>query len=516
MSKIKKVLAMLLALAMVLGTTLTAFADAGGDGIVGTSDDTGKITVEGIDKEDGANVVVTAYPIAMADYEENGNFIGYTNPYGIKDLTKPEQKELSDIAAGKLPTGFELTQEADGTTYSRDGLAVGMYLICVTGAEAHVYNVAVASIQYKNENGQNVIDQGTVNTVDDAKLWVKKSDAPTVEKVIADKDKGNSVNVGDKVPYEVTIDPVPNYGGNYPVLNVVDTLSEGLTYNNDLEVKIGEEVLTQDKEYTLKVEGQKITVDFVVEGKYTLNDYVGHAVKIAYSATLNEKAKLNEVDNHNDVILNYTKDSKTEGNDEQDKDKTYTYTFDIDGSITGQVSTEDIITKVGEIEGETGEKLPLEGAEFTLYKDADCKDIYTNLNFKTGKVKSDAKGQLHITGLATGTYYLKETEAPADYSLNTHVFKIEIKATYYEDGKLNTWSVTIDGAPVANFTLNNEGKVTNGEGLGEITGIDIQNTKLSSLPSTGGIGTTIFTIGGCLIMIVAAGLFFASRRKSAK
>nr|WP_289072475.1 LPXTG cell wall anchor domain-containing protein [uncultured Blautia sp.] len=42
------------------------------------------------------------------------------------------------------------------------------------------------------------------------------------------------------------------------------------------------------------------------------------------------------------------------------------------------------------------------------------------------------------------------------------------------------------------------------------------DTKLSSLPSTGGIGTTIFTIGGCLIMIVAAGLFFASRRKSAK
>ena len=45
---------------------------------------------------------------------------------------------------------------------------------------------------------------------------------------------------------------------------------------------------------------------------------------------------------------------------------------------------------------------------------------------------------------------------------------------------------------------------------------EIKNTKLSSLPSTGGIGTTIFTIGGCLIMIVAAGLFFATRKKSAK
>lgn len=151
MSKIKKVLAMLLALAMVLGTTLTTFASAGNDGIIGTSDDTGKITVQGIDKEDEANIVVTAYPIAMAQYDKNGNFIGYNNPYNIGDITKPTQKELSDIAAGTLQKGFELTPEADGTTYSKDGLAVGMYLICVTGAEAHVYNVAVASIQYKNE-----------------------------------------------------------------------------------------------------------------------------------------------------------------------------------------------------------------------------------------------------------------------------------------------------------------------------------------------------------------------------
>ena len=46
--------------------------------------------------------------------------------------------------------------------------------------------------------------------------------------------------------------------------------------------------------------------------------------------------------------------------------------------------------------------------------------------------------------------------------------------------------------------------------------IDIENTKLASLPETGGMGTTIFTIGGCLIMIVAAGLFFVTRRKAEK
>ena len=86
--------------------------------------------------------------------------------------------------------------------------------------------------------------------------------------------------------------------------------------------------------------------------------------------------------------------------------------------------------------------------------------------------------------------------------------------------------------------VNNENTSTytatyDADGKGEVTDIDctpehendwsdvsdtheIKNTKLASLPSTGGIGTTIFTIGGCAIMIIAAGLFFASRRKAAK
>ena len=58
---------------------------------------------------------------------------------------------------------------------------------------------------------------------------------------------------------------------------------------------------------------------------------------------------------------------------------------------------------------------------------------------------------------------------------------------------------------------------TNSAGTGAVKlGTSIPNTKLASLPSTGGIGTTIFTIGGCAIMIVAAGLFFATRRKAEK
>ena len=86
-----------------------------------------------------------------------------------------------------------------------------------------------------------------------------------------------------------------------------------------------------------------------------------------------------------------------------------------------------------------------------------------------------------MTGLDEGNYEFKETKAPTGYSVNS-------------ENKAFT------------ITANEEKEVT--EDAGEFV-----NTKLSALPETGGIGTTIFTIVGCGIMIAAAGLFFASRRK---
>ena len=120
------------------------------------------------------------------------------------------------------------------------------------------------------------------------------------------------------------------------------------------------------------------------------------------------------------------------------------------------------------------------------------------------------KGQLIIRGLAKGTYYLKEVKAPTGYSLSDHEYVIVVDATIDDDGNLTAWKVTVDGQDL--FAVSQGAVITQ---KNEENG-HIPNTKLSSLPSTGGIGTTIFTIGGCAIMIVAAGLYFASRRKSSK
>lgn len=552
MKKIKKLLALVMAMTMVLGMSVTVSA---ADTIVGNNDDTGVITIKGLTPEDG--ITVKAYKIIEAKYDLGyGNFTGYDFLYEdvveetITDYEKDIDQDvlneiLADIHAENplvTPQVYSMDKpvDGDGSVYQAT-VPVGSYLVVVEGAEAKVYNPVVISVSYVNEDGTTDLSEGIVGVSDPNNGWVKVSSVPTIDKTVSDTSgddetgvKGDSVNVGDNVTYTVTIDPIPNYGGDYPVLNVVDTLSDGLAFvENSLSVKV---IDSETKEETSLVSGTHYTfmskdelaaqeetgtfkVDFVVDNEYMLNDYVGDKVVITYNATVTSNAVVNAGGNNNNAVLNFTTDSKTDGNGDTDEDKTYTYTFDIDGSTTG---TKDIITKVGEGEHEEA----LRGAVFGLYTDPNCTKPYTNdsdtLNpyVKDGEtlvptantVTSNEEGQLHISGLAAGTYYLKELYAPEGYSVNTHVFEIIIGATYDDYGKLTSWSVEIDDQEVASFTVDHTSGVPVVDD--DITGEEIKNTKIPSLPSTGGIGTTIFTIGGCVIMIAAAALFFVNRRKS--
>ena len=615
MKKFKKLFAMLLTLAMVMGMSVTTFAapddidpDMMVDSVIGNSNDTGSIEVKGIGYE--AGITVTAYQIIKAKYENNDSFSGYEAIYqnvtpkididattGEDELVSISEAQLNAIVAHiknaeniveNTAFPMELSQSGEATA---DNLPVGSYLVVVSGAETKVYNPVVVSIYYDvvDDGTENVLGGGKLDIVSTENVWVKVSDVPTIEKWVVEEDgnvKGNSANIGDTVDFAVPVTPIPNYGGQYPVFNVVDTLDKGLKFNAEdfkvfvyqadittdaddgtTDATVEEKELVKGTDYTLKVDETTnpnqtiITVDFVVSGNYMLNSYVGSAAVIQYSATLTEDAVINNEDNVNDVVINYTKDSKVNADDdpdiiEKDRDKTFTYTFDIDGDTEGSTTvntlTGGILTKTGE---ETGTDIlvgsetitdVLKDAEFTLYtvdpdnftpKDGEDKlenYVYENDVFE-GTVKSTDNGQLPIKGLAAGTYYLKETKAPTGYSLNTHVFKIVIDAKYYEEGdtltnvelgQLKSWTITIDGSTTNEFTVAHDGgtvkvytnaKTEDGTIIdGTINKVTVPNTKLNALPSTGGIGTTIFTIGGCAIMILAAGLYFASRRKSAK
>lgn len=549
MKKLKKLFAVMLSLIMVLAMGITSFAATpGNDDKYGTADDRGTITVKGVE----STATVMAYKVIEAQYDNNGgSFSGYNSLYpsviandrlqADLDITRDDLNKLADaVNADTTKTAIPMAYANDSWTAT---VAPGTYLVLATNAETNIYNPMVVSVYYTNENGTtNNLYEGKLR-IEEGGATAKVSGQPKVDKVITSgngTDKGNSANVGDTVSYKVSVNPVPNYNGTNPKLNVVDTLDKGLQYTDrSLKVVVKgantdgtDKALVAGTDYTFtpstSTNGDKtvLTVDFVVGGKYTLNAYAGKVVEITYNATLTSDATLNDNANVNDVTLNYTRDSKTNGNDGSDNDKTYTYTFDIDGAATG---TTGIINKKGDKATDTE---GLNDATFALYKAEQLKEdgSFKGDPYKTAtsETQGTAKGQLHFTGLAAGTYYLQETAAPNGYSVNTTIFKVVIDATYYqtgdtlpqdkEVGMLKSWTVKVGEGinatgdalkEVANFTVNNEGKMTRAEN----GGMDIQNTSISSLPSTGGIGTTIFTIVGCGIMIAAAGLFFASRRK---
>lgn len=525
MKKLKKLFAVMLSLIMVLAMGITSFAaDSGADKIFGTADDTATITVNGIDNETG--IQVNAYKVVEAKYDGAGaTFSGYNSLYPTVITQEMVKADLTTLNADQLTalanavandankTAIPLTNTADTTTWTAT-VPAGTYLVLVSNTEAHSYNPMVVSAYYVNKDGKTEISEGAL-TLTTTEANAKKADAPTINKKITNSngnDYGNSVEVNDIVNYEVTVAPIPSYTGSYPVFNVEDTLSNGLDFVTDENgkvvdpvVKVGETTLTKDTDYTVNVTGRTMTINFVVGNAYKLNQYASQTLTITYSAKVNDAAVLWNDVNTNTAKLNYTNDSKVNGNNASAEKTTYTYTFDIGGEATG---TNGIITKTGK---DKNAETALAGAVFGLYKAGEnvtADSVATaaaDAAYKTAT--SDANGQIHFSQLKKGTYYLKELTAPNGYSVNTHVYTVVINTNHKDDGTLASWSVTIDGK-TSTFTLNNEGQWTSQKDVTYIV-----NTTLSSLPSTGGIGTTIFTIVGCGIMIAAAGLFFASRRK---
>ena len=159
--------------------------------------------------------------------------------------------------------------------------------------------------------------------------------------------------------------------------------------------------------------------------------------------------------------------------------------------FTGQLT----MTKYAE-DGKTalkgaGFKITRKGTDTVLRFTQEGNGVYRYDKNGKEEVFTGDDGTVIVKGLDCGKYVFTETTAPTGYSLNTDTREVEIKLA---KGKT---------------TAEVQGDVVN-------DAISITDTKLSALPSTGGIGTTIFTIGGCAIMIVAAGLFFATRRKTQK
>lgn len=338
---------------------------------------------------------------------------------------------------------------------------------------------------------------------------------PTVEKEVYDNQDGtNEAGFGSSADHAIneefqfkltaTLPANPDRAYDYYdeyMVTFCDTLSAGITFDRWDTVVInngGADIPIPAENYYSDASNQDLTLS--IEDVKTcapgLNLNNGATITVTYTAHLNEKAYVNtaggasNTENKNSVYLIYSNNPRSSAFfDRTPESAVCVYTYQLNN------------TKYHDDDTQGNE---LEGAGFKLYSDADCKnevelyqdgEFYYPIKNATGKeaveMKSAANGQFNVKGLDAGTYYLKETNPPAGYSACADK-KIVISATHTE------YNVNLSGES----NLNN--KIINIK-AGGIT-----------LPSTGGIGTTIFYVVGGGLMVAAIVLLVTKKRMENK
>ena len=531
--KAKKLFAMLLALVMVVAMGTTAFAATN----VPKDTDTATVTIKNVE----AGATVTLYQIVKGVYNSAGleKYVPVIDG-SIADVKAPTTAEIAVLAQNATSTTstskltpIASTPDTTETTKYTATVNAGTYLVLVKGTGATVYNPMIVSVNYDKDSAP----EG--GSVDAQTNWVlnnvtayAKSGAPAIDKKITStdsnvnaNDNGGDVAIGDTVKFEIDT-TMPSYSDQYTNLkfDITDTLSKGFDAAKDITVTVGGTAVTAGSgTYSVTTgTGGTFTVSFV-DAYIRANG--GKDVVVTYSATVNSNAGLNYDKNTNKATITFSNDPTDSTKYGTVTDETYTYTFAIDGMLGGTDTTKtyqthevikvyedgkvDVISQDTDLLDEIEVTNPLAGAVFTL------------TNSKTQKVytaTSDENGYLvGFTGLDAGTYTLVETSAPAGYVTDTAKHTVEISAKYYDNGTLEFYTITIDGQTTSTYTAtysNGTPTITKIEGTQDT--LTIENTKIPALPSTGGIGTTIFYVTGSILLVGAAILLITKKRMSNK
>lgn len=351
-----------------------------------------------------------------------------------------------------------------------------------------------------------------------------KAEKPTVEKKVYDNPDGTSTGgfgssadhaINEKFQFQLTAtlpDSTNRAYDYYDKYSVIfhDTLSDGITYDKDdeldsvvIESNGNTYNITDSSKYTIDTTDLESQNSFVVnidvkacakDAGFDLND--GATITVTYTAHLNNKAYVNtaggSTSNINKVYLTYSNNPKDESSIGKTPESTpvYVYTYQLNNT-----------------KHQDTEKGPaLEGACFRLYSDEACTDqsevqlyqkdgFYYPIKDVLGKeaveMKSAANGTFNVKGLDAGTYYLKEITPPDGYSA-CKVIPVTIKADHSRNDQVN-----LEGSNLTN---------------------DIVNIKAGgiTLPSTGGIGTTLFYVVGGGLMVAAIVLLVTKKRMENK
>ena len=476
----------------------------------------------------------------------------------------------NEITLDSIPMTRSAESESSDTVYYTADAEPGLYIVLVTDSNlGYVYNPAVVAVNVKDP--ANVADSIVGGAVDmttyfdyPPEAYIKSSKI-SLEKSIIDsngnKTKGTSAAYGETVNFRIDNMTIPSYSNEYinPKFIISDTLEasafdgiKGLiikvdgtaiapgsgTFTLTGKDKDGNDVSTYDLDSSnnsIIMNAVSFTIDFA---ESFLEENEGKSVVIDYSSLISDTAGYNYAENQNVAKIVF---SDNPGSTTEITDKTYHYTFGISAKIDGEDESKKIITneinKVSEDSNETKTVTNSEGyiitknekaladAQFTLYNNFNLMD--TDIVAVT---VSDENGLVSFTGLKAGTYYLAETAAPKGYTIKATIYRVEIIPVFDDIGVMTSYTINTyvagengergEAVQTASYTntgykVNDDGSVTNNITIDEnlINPLDIINTTLANLPSTGGMGTIIITIGASLGMAAFLAMFIVNKRK---
>lgn len=575
MKNLKRIVSVILALAMVFAVSISSFA--ADSAAVPSDEDTAAVKVYNVE----SGVTLRAYQIIGAVYGTNG-LTGYEVASGVEleDMETPTSEEITaiaeDIYNGDLE-GLEtvaLTYDSSTESYGAS-LTAGMWIILVWDSASVIYNPMIVSNWYTNANLASSLTAGSVdadgNFVEG--YWTDEEDVETrtyetvtevyaksytleVDKSITnyhdgdyDSEEGADYHIGNSVEFLIET-TFPDYSEAYTevTFTVNDTLSEGLTYENDLSVTVGgDKVSASASTYMVSsVVNSDGTTDLTIDFD---SDYVlengAKSVEIVYTALLNEDALVTGGDsvqaNINKVDITYSNNPKTtiDTEDFGGGDEVYIYTFSITDEIAKVIPDGNASASGNDVTVSGA----LSGAEFTLYTDKDCTKVYSN-SVTDGVMITDEDGFICFSGLQEGTYYLTETDSPNDYMINDTVYEIVISAVYdtaagsVTEGRLTSYTITVTNLSTNDSCVNTyEVDYTAAEETysytNTVSGSEVVYTwyevsaasisasenptvivdpDLIKLPSTGGNGIYI-VIGVSLVVLCAGALIVLKVKK---
>lgn len=508
MKKVKRMLALLAAFALVLAMAVPAFAD----------DEKYTLTIN------NANGTYEAYQIFSGDLSEKeagkkvlsniqwGSGVDATKVVGVNAATKAESLTTADIAesfAEDLVSNSKLSS-VKATAPAKNGTAV------FTGLSAGYYLVKNSSI----DSGKTYTDfilEVVGNTTAN-----HKGDVPDVEKKVEEKNDSTGAattwgatadyDVDDEINFELT-GTLPESYGRYANYKYVfhDTMTNMTYKDGSVKVYYVKDGNTNRVEIssgfasTWDNGAKKLTVTFNDLKTAVSGLAHGDKIVVTYTATLDANAVVGGNGNPNKVKLEYSNNPNGDGTGETPEKTVVVFTY------------KTIINKV--TKGTDGNNVPLAGAEFTLSKfiasesgsdtvtvnDTEYHGTWNRGVTVTPTNTGNIANVFTFSGLDAGIYRLTETKTPAGYNTIDPVY-FEIVATNNGTEVTSMEGKDVNGSEIS-FTAN----VTNGS-----LSADVINNAGTTLPSTGGMGTTVFYVVGGGLMAVAVVLLVTKKRMENK